>query len=150
MRERCIIGKINEISFISNKYIEKRIKEENLPILKNHMLLFYILPENGEAMLFNALAKEWRISKSSLSEMIVKYENLGFVKKCICESDRRNVYISLLPEAIKIKRALQQIEKEFLDKIMVNFTQCEKETFEVSLDKALKSGEEIDNVGVEV
>lgn len=144
MRDVCIIGKIKEIGFISNKYIEKRIKEENLPILKNHILLFYILPENGDKILFNALAKSWGISKSSLSEMIVKYENLGFIKKCVCEADRRSVYISLLPEAIKIKRTLQQIEKEFLDKITIDFTECEKKAFESALDKALKSGDEIE------
>ena len=143
MRERCVIGKINEISLISSRYIEKRIKEENLPILRNHIPLFYILPENGEKMLFNALAKSWGISKSSLSEMIVKYENIGLIKKCVCEADRRSVYISLLPEAIKIKGILQDIEEEFLDKIMIDFTECERDTFESGVDKALKRGEKI-------
>ena len=111
MRDLCIIGKIEEIELISHRYMEKRIKEENLPILKNHIPLFYILPENGDKMLFNALAKSWGISKSSLSEMIVKYENIGLIKKCVCEADRRSVYISLLPDAVKIKRILQQIQK---------------------------------------
>ena len=135
MRDLCIIGKIEEIGLISHRYMEKRIKEENLPILKNHIPLFYILPENGDKMLFNALAKSWGISKSSLSEMIVKYENIGLIKKC--------VYISLLPDAVKIKRILQQIQKEFLDKIMIDFTECEKRTFESALDKALESGNQI-------
>ena len=48
MRDLCIIGKIEEIELISHRYMEKRIKEENLPILKNHIPLFYILPENGD------------------------------------------------------------------------------------------------------
>lgn len=143
MSKKCIIGKINDISLISGRYLEKRIKEENLPILKNHMPLFYILPENGDKMLFNDLAKSWGISKSSLSEMIVKYENINLIKKHACEIDKRSVYISLLPEAVQIKKVLQQIEKEFLDKIMVNFTDCERETFENGLDKALKSSEKI-------
>ncbi|MDO4535661.1 MAG: winged helix DNA-binding protein [Clostridium perfringens] len=143
MGNRCIIGKINEISLISSRYVEKRIKEENLPILRNHISLFYILPENGEKMLFNDLAKAWGISKSSLSEMIVKYENIGLIQKCVCEADRRSVYISLLPEAIKIKRALKDIEKEFLNKIMVDFNECERLNFEGALEKALKSGERI-------
>ena len=143
MRDLCIICKIEEIELISHRYMEKRIKEENLPILKNHIPLFYILPENGDKMLFNALAKSWGISKSSLSEMIVKYENIGLIKKCVCEADRRSVYISLLPDAVKIKRILQQIQKEFLDKIMIDFTECEKRTFESALDKALESGNQI-------
>lgn len=40
-------------------------------------------------MLFNALAKSWGISKSSLSEMIVKYENIGLIK---------NVFVKLIEE----------------------------------------------------
>ena len=44
MRDLCIIGKIEEIGLISHRYMEKRIKEENLPILKNHIpLLFHFI-----------------------------------------------------------------------------------------------------------
>lgn len=43
MENGCIFTDINKISTICNKFISKRIKEERVPILQNHVLLFYIL-----------------------------------------------------------------------------------------------------------
>ncbi len=37
----CIFSYINKLGTISNKFITKRIKEEGLPILQNHALLFF-------------------------------------------------------------------------------------------------------------
>lgn len=59
MRKQCIIGKIRTISLKSDKFVDKKIKEKNLPILKNHIPLFFILSESKEKMFFNELAKEW-------------------------------------------------------------------------------------------
>ena len=88
MNKGCILGKINQINSISNKFIAKKIKEENLPILLNHVPLFYILPEDGTTMIFNEIASIWEISKSSLSDIINKYENQGLIKKCDCSEDK--------------------------------------------------------------
>lgn len=139
MKRQCIIGKINKICTISDKYIIKRINEERLPILKNHIPLFYILPQDGTALLFNEIANMWKISKSSLSDIIVKYENQGLIKKCICSEDKRSVYISLTPEALYIKEKLDKIEEEFLDLLLSNFDKNTKSIFEDIMDKALKN-----------
>ncbi|WP_160686627.1 MarR family transcriptional regulator [Clostridium sp. C2-6-12] len=139
MKKGCILGKINEINSISNKFIAKKIKEENLPILLNHIPLFYILPEDGSAMIFNEISSTWEISKSSLSDIINKYESQGLIKKCDCSEDKRSVYISLKPEALYIVKILRNIEAEFLNFLLNNFNNDEKQTFEENIDKALKS-----------
>lgn len=137
MKKGCILGKINEINSISNKFIAKKIKEEGLPILQNHIPLFYILPEDGSAMIFNEISNIWQISKSSLSDIINKYENQGLIKKDSCSEDKRSVYISLKPEAIYIRQKLQSIEDEFLDSMLKDFIQNEEQSFEENIDKAL-------------
>lgn len=139
MKNECILGKINAISSISNKFIAKRIKEETLPVLQNHIPLFYILPEDGSAMVFNEITSIWQISKSSLSDIINKYENQGLIKKCICSEDKRSVYISLKPEAVYIKKKLQSIEDEFLSTMLNDFDDKEKLNFEENINKALKN-----------
>lgn len=137
MKKGCILGKINEINSISNKFIAKKIKEEGLPILQNHIPLFYILPEDGSTMIFNEIANIWEISKSSLSDIINKYENQGLVNKDSCSEDKRSVYISLKPEALYIRQKLQSIEKEFLGSMLKDFSQNEEQGFEENIDKAL-------------
>lgn len=139
MNKGCILGKINQINSISNKFIAKKIKEENLPILLNHVPLFYILPIDGSSMIFNEISSIWEISKSSLSDIINKYENQGLIKKCDCSEDKRSVYISLKPEALYIVEILRNIEAEFLSSMLNNFDNDEKKTFDENINKALKN-----------
>ena len=139
MKKGCILGKINEINAISNKFIAKKIKEENLPILLNHIPLFYILPEDGSPMIFNEISSIWEISKSSLSDIINKYENQGLIKKCDCSEDKRSVYVSLRPEALYIVEILRNIEAEFLNSMLNRFHNDEKQIFEENINKALKN-----------
>lgn len=143
MKRKCIIGKINKICSISDRYMAKRIKEENLPILRNHISLFYILPKDGTALLFNEVANIWEISKSSLSDIIAKYESQGLIKKCCCFKDKRSVYISLTPEAVLIKEKLEQIEIEFIELLLINFNDNERNVFEDNINKSLLNIEKI-------
>jgi len=143
MAKGCILGNINEINSISNKFIEKKIKEERLPILKNHIPLFYILPEDGSPLVFNEISNIWGISKSSLSDIINKYENQGLIKKCICAEDKRSVYISLKPEALYIKQKVESIEVEILDLMLKDFDRNERGIFEENINKVLKNIKEM-------
>ncbi len=137
MKSKCIISKINDINTSSTKFVIKRINEERLPILQNHASLFYILPEDGSKLLFNEIANIWKISKSSLSDIINKYESQGLVQKCTCAEDKRSVYISLTSEALYIKEKLQNMESEFLDLLLSDFDKNQREIFEDNIDKAL-------------
>lgn len=139
MKEKCIVSKINEICNISDKYIIKRINEEKLSILRNHVPLFYILSGDGTPLLFNEISNIWNISKSSLSDIIVKYEKQGLIKKCSCSQDKRSVYISLTPEAVIIKKKLYAIEEEFLNALLKNFDEDERNVFEKDIDKVLSN-----------
>jgi DNA-binding MarR family transcriptional regulator len=137
MRKACMLSKINKINAITNKLIAKRIEEERLPILQNHIPLFYILPEEGSPLLFNEISNIWEISKSSLSDIINKYESQGIIKKCVCSEDKRSVYISLKPEGISIRKKLVIIETEILDLMANDFNDNERLIFEESIDKVL-------------
>ncbi len=139
MKKGCILDKINEINSVSNKFIEKKIKEEGLPILQNHIPLFYILPEDGSALIFNEISNIWKISKSSLSDIINKYESQGLIKKCNCLEDKRTVYVSLKSEALYIVRKLLSIEAEFLGLMLNDFDNNEKQIFEKNINKSLKN-----------
>lgn len=137
MRGECIIGKLRSIALQSDKFLDKRIKEENLVILRNHIPLFYILPCDGDKMLFNELAKKWDISKSSLSDIISKYEKMNLVTKCVCSDDKRSVYLGLTKDAFCIKDKLLDIEAEFLDIFLKNFTPEERAIYEICIKKSL-------------
>lgn len=137
MKNGCILSKINEINSTASKFIVKKIKEERLPVLQNHIPLFFILPEDGTAMIFNEISNIWDISKSSLSDIINKYEAQGLIRKCLCSEDKRCVYISLTSEAIEIRHKLQRIEAEFLYIMLMDFDKNARQIFEDNIDKIL-------------
>ncbi|WP_297639092.1 MarR family transcriptional regulator [uncultured Clostridium sp.] len=139
MRKQCIIGKIRTISLKSDKFVDKKIKERNLPVLKSHIPLFFILPESKERMLFNEVAKEWDISKSSLSDIINKYEVMDILEKCICPNDKRLVYVSLTDKALEIRKNLDEIEREFLNILLKDFSENERKIYEEYMEMSLKN-----------
>ena len=123
----CIFSYINKLGTISNKFITKRIKEEGLPILQNHALLFFILPEDKSPLLFSEIVDRGKISKSSLSDIINKYENLGLVNKSISNEDKRNLYINLTDDGINVKSKLEDIKYEALAIMLDGFDENQKE-----------------------
>ena len=129
----CIFSYINKLGTISNKFITKRIKEEGLPILQNHALLFFILPEDKSPLLFSEIVDRGKISKSSLSDIINKYENLGLVSN----EDKRNLYINLTDDGINVKSKLEDIKYEALAIMLDGFDENQKEAFKECVSKAL-------------
>lgn len=139
----CLITKIRNLSTMLDDYINKRIKEEQLPILKNHIPLFYILSAFGEPILFNEIMKKWGISKSSLSDIICRYERQGLLVKILAEEDKRSIYIAPTKALEKIKKQLDCIEEELLNSV---FLECDSEDrllFEQIIDKALTTGRKL-------
>ncbi|WP_326513840.1 MarR family winged helix-turn-helix transcriptional regulator [Clostridium intestinale] len=139
MDKKCIMGKINMISETFDKFMIKKIKAEGLPILQNHITLFHILPEDGSKLLFNEVANIWNISKSSLSDIINKYENQGLINKCECHEDRRSIHIILKEDAMPIKRRILELEEDFRNVLLEDFTQEEKVVFEDNINSALSN-----------
>lgn len=139
MKKECIIGKLNAINEATNKFATKKLKDEQISISQNHAMLFEILPEDGSKLLFNEIASIWKISKSSLSDIINKYEGQNLVSKCVCNEDKRSAYIGLTTEGLCIKQKLHIIDKEFLDILLKDFDEEQRKVFEANIDKALKN-----------
>lgn len=137
MEEKCVVHNISEINTIISKYITKRIKEENLSILQNHVPIFFILPKDGSPLIFNEIAKTWKISKSSLSDIINKYEKQGLLNKHVCMDDKRSVYISLTDEAILVREKLENIEADILELMLKDFDANKKQEFEKNINQCL-------------
>ncbi len=132
----CVIGKINRINKLAEDYVNMRLKKDHIPVLRSHISLFYILPESGELLKFQDLVDIWGVSKSSASEVIVKYEAMGLIEKIACKEDKRSVYISLRPEAIVLKRRFENIEKDFIEIVLADMTDAERLQFSEFLDRA--------------
>ena len=140
MECNCIIGNINFISNISDKFLDDKIKKDGLPILRTHIKLFFILPYSRQPMLFNEVWRTWGISKSSLSDIVLKYVKLGLIERKDCPEDKRTIYLNLTEKAYPIIDKLSKYEDEFTNILLEGFCK-DKYIFKDNIYKALKNAE---------
>ena len=143
MKARCVIGTIDQLSSVLDSHVKDKLKKYDVPVVKRHVPLFYILPETGDKIMFNEITRRWKISKSSLSDIINKYEELGLISKCECSKDKRSCYISLTKEGVDIKRKLYDIDDEVLSELLSDFDMHERALLEAFLNKALESAKKM-------
>lgn len=94
-------------------------------------------------MLFRELASIWNISKSSLSDILAKYQDLELIRKCECNRDKRSIFIRFTSEATVIIEKLNIIGEEISNSILCDFKKKDSEIFENNIDKALKNVEKV-------
>ncbi len=135
MNSNCVIGSIRHVSSMIEKFIAQEVKNLDYTISKNHILLFYLLPGDGEKMIFNVLCTKWGISKSSLSDIIKKYVALGFVEKQECNDDKRVIYLRLTVKGEKIRKELVNVEDGFKKKMFEGLDAKQQKTFETLLNQ---------------
>lgn len=117
---------INEINSLSNNWIKKEMKVRNIPVLINHVPLFYLLPEDGTSMEFRYLREEWKISKSSLSDLLHKYEALGYIAKDTRCQDKRCVMIGLTSKGLQLKEQFLEIEACVLNTMLAGYSEVDR------------------------
>ncbi len=139
MKFECAVGKMRYTLSVAERYLTRRISEDDLPILASHIPLFYILPEDKSAMMFNEVSKKWQISKSSLSDIINKYQALGILSKLECPQDKRSIYIALTEAGLEIRVCLKKYEGEFLDLMLSGLSEASKAEFEKNLDHVVRN-----------
>lgn len=137
MKSNCVIGSIRHVSSMIDKFIAQEVEKMDYPISKKHILLFYILPGDGDMMIFNVLCNKWGISKSSLSDIVNKYADLGFVEKHECNDDKRVIYLRLTAVGEKIRKQLIKIEEGFKKEIYKDFEPEQQKTFETLLNQVV-------------
>ncbi|MCH4889234.1 winged helix DNA-binding protein [Acidaminobacter sp. JC074] len=135
MEARCLIGVFRQISKELDKQLKRRINQEDLPVLVSHISLFYILPSNGDHIAFNQLTDRWEISKSSLSDILKRYEEIGVIYRIGCPYDKRVVNFGMTDKGMAIRDKLNQIEDELLINLMVDLNQKERRTLESMLKR---------------
>ena len=135
MNSKCVTASIRNISSMIEHYIVEEVKKLDYPISKNHIYLFYLLPGEGDSMIFNVLCSKWGISKSSLSDIVNKYVDLDLVEKHECNEDKRVIYLKLTKKGNSIRNKLIAIDQGFKEKLFKGFNEDQRNTFESLLNQ---------------
>lgn len=123
----CVLGIMYHISAQFDEFVKKELKKRDIPIQGKHSGLFMILFNFNNRLEFKEIADKWIKSKSTLCDIVSKYEELGLVEREQCSLDKRNVYIKLTPKGMEYAKELDDMAITYLEKVSVGLSQEQKD-----------------------
>ena len=126
MNPEFIIHMIAKIHDQANKFLIKNLKAHNIAIAPSHGDVIGALCLKDE-MTMSELAAYINKDKSTVTALVNKLVNLGYVEKNAAPDDNRVCLVSLKDKGKSIKPEILGISKRMRDKAYRNFTQKEKQ-----------------------
>ncbi|UUV19965.1 MarR family transcriptional regulator (plasmid) [Fusobacteria bacterium ZRK30] len=116
IHESCVLSIMKFITYQFDETVKAELNKRNIPIEGKHAELFMILFAYDNKMEFKKLTKAWRKSKSSLSDVVNKYEKSGLLRRVSSDSDKRIITVEATNEALKYIPDFDNISKNYLNK----------------------------------
>lgn len=145
MKDKYIVYFISKTRKKMIKFIEKQLQEKELEgLIPSHGNILTALYENGGKLTMKEIAKIIGKDKSTVTPLVNKLLELGYIRKEKCEKDRRITFIGLTSKGREIELKFKSISNEVLKTAYRGFTVEEKEIF-LRLLKRLYNNFKLDN-----
>ncbi|BBK78885.1 MarR family winged helix-turn-helix transcriptional regulator [Clostridium butyricum] len=130
MNDKYIIYFISRTKSNMIKFIENKLKENNLTeLIPTHGNVLTSLYESDRKLTMKEIAKKIGKDKSTVTPLINKLIDLGYIQKEKSHIDKRITYISLTPKAREIESTFNYISDQVKETAYKDFTESEKEEF---------------------
>ncbi|CEI73254.1 MULTISPECIES: MarR family winged helix-turn-helix transcriptional regulator [Romboutsia] len=145
MKDKYIIYFISRTKANMIKFIENKLKENDLTdLIPTHGNILTALYESDKKLTMKEISKKIGKDKSTVTSLVNKLIDLGYVKKEKCTKDKRVTYISLTQKAKNIEDKFNFISSQVKETAYKDFTKEEKEEF-LRLLRKLSSNFKIEN-----
>jgi DNA-binding MarR family transcriptional regulator len=139
-KKNGVIALIGNLREGYNRFLEKELKARGIEgIVGSHGSILAGLYHNDGRMKVLELAKTIGRSKSTVTELVNKLENLGYVEKSTCCIDGRCTYVMLTKKGLAVQKDFEKISKKLIETAYSGFTEEEKAAFISSLEKMRKN-----------
>ncbi len=135
MRTEHIISLISRVRDKANRLIVSELRVRNMPGLAPSHGDILILLFQSETVSMREIAKQIGRDKSTVTALIKKLINIGYVEKREDPNDSRVTLIKLTKEGLGLKQNFEEISETLLKKIYRNFSKTEKEMTIYGLEK---------------
>lgn len=132
---------IEELNRLIKMGIKCKLEMTNSKVTVNHRVIFKVL-ERGE-ITFAKLSEYSRLSKSTLSEALRKYEELGLVEKRIDPMDSRIMYVRLTELGEQECELMRSNINELAAKCMDGISKEEMIQMKSTIRKLIENAEEL-------
>ena len=130
MNDKYIIYFISRTKSNMIKFIENKLKENNLiELIPTHGNVLTSLYESDRKLTMKEIAKKIVKDKSTVTPLINKLIDLGYIQKEKSPIEKRITYICLTPKAREIESSFNHISDQVKETAYKDFTKEEKEVF---------------------
>ncbi|ATD55760.1 MarR family winged helix-turn-helix transcriptional regulator [Clostridium chauvoei] len=130
MKDKYIIYFISKTKASMIKFIENKLVENELTdLIPTHGNILTALYESPNKLTMKEISKRIGKDKSTVTALVNKLINLGYIKKEQSPSDKRVTHISLTPKAKSIEYKFNSISSQVKDTAYKDFTKEEKAEF---------------------
>ena len=130
MNDKYIIYFISRTKVNMIKFIENKLKQNNLnDLIPTHGNVLTALFESDKKLTMKEMASKIGKDKSTVTALVNRLIDLGYVEKEKCSYDKRVTYINLTQKAIDIEDKFNYISSQVKETAYGNFTEHEKKEF---------------------
>ncbi len=142
MKERQGGFLISKIKAIGGRRFDRILQQKNIDAFNGAQgKILYLLWNNGK-MTATDISRKSGLAKTTITAMLARMHEQGLVNFAENSSDKRSVFVSLTPEALKMKEQYDDVTREMENIYYKGFTDAEAEQFESFLKRILSNLEE--------
>ncbi|MDD7795353.1 MarR family winged helix-turn-helix transcriptional regulator [Clostridium sp. 'White wine YQ'] len=126
---------ISKIHQLSGRIFTGKLKKHDLYEINSAQgRIIFVLWQNDEISI-QELAKKTALEKSTLTRMLERLENSGYLNRIPSEDDRRKTIVKLTHKNERLKDDYEQVSNDMLDLFYKGFTEQDIVNFEAYLNK---------------
>lgn len=131
-----IILTVSTVREKANRYISQQMKKMGVKDIATPYGAIFASLFQGGRLTMGEIARSIRRDKSTVTVLIRKLTNLGYVETCASPNDARATFVRLSKKGKALEPVFWEISKKVRKKIYRDFTEEEKEMLATLLEKA--------------
>lgn len=134
MKKGNLISIISKVSKLSNKFIVSQLEQKNIKgIVPSHGDILFLLFHN-DALSMQDLATKIHRTKPTVTVLVDKLIELGYVEKVKCDKDGRVSYISLSQIGLELKPSFDETSDRLNELVYAGLSDAQAEKLEMQLE----------------
>lgn len=128
-----LMAKIHQVA---GRIFERMLNDYGIEINSAQGRIMFALWQ-ADGVSINELARKTQLKKSTLTSMLDRLENMGYIKRHPCKEDRRKILINRTSKDKNLEKKYVQLSEEVTKLFYKGFSETEMDRFENDLAKIL-------------
>ena len=134
---------LSRVHHLSGRLLAKKLREHDVEINPSQgKIMFVLWSEDGISI--SELARKTSLGKSTLTSMLDRLEQMGYLRRVHSSQDRREILIERTEKDMSWQEAYVQVSKEMVRIYYAGFSNSEIEQFEDYLRRILRNLSEVE------